>query len=622
MPINTGCICFTVSVAFYLENTMLKKITKSVLMSVVLSAPMQVAHASTITYTPYIVTLRDGVVTQDFVNREIHLGVDVIRQFTLATSGFLADLTANEYLKLKNDPRVEHIEPDSIVGLSAEQSLQNDSGWRPSWGLDRINQVDGVLDDFYSYEYVGNGVDVYVLDTGINSSHTEFTSRIKTGYSAIDDPNGTEDCNGHGSHVSGVVGGTIYGVAKSVNIIPVRVLGCAATGTTSSVLSGINWMIANHQAGVPAVANMSFATGKSTILNEAVISAIDDGITVVVAAGNTNSDSCNYSPASETLAITVAAITIENTKASYSNHGSCVDLFAPGSDIVSAFYGSPTILRSRSGTSMATPHVSGVVAQILEQHPDWTPQQVSTQIISQSTANALSLTVENTVNLLLFNNSPHVIAEEETTTTTTVAPTTTTIAPVTTTTTTVPVTTTTIPVTTTTVPVTTTTSTTSTTTTTLAPVSVTTSTTVYLLLETTTTSTTLAPATTTTTIAPTTTIRTTTTSSSTSVPPNQQEEEKEEQTPVTVKQPSITPSKTVQAPSETSTTSTTTTIPQMTTTTTIQANVQILSVPSSCKIVRQIKTFNGIKYVCTKNGKTTKWLAVKKTTQPYGNKKP
>ena len=456
---------------------------------------------------------------------------------------------------------------------------------------------------------------MYVLDTGINSSHTEFTSRIKTGYSAIDDPNGTEDCNGHGSHVSGVVGGTIYGVAKSVNIIPVRVLGCAATGTTSSVLSGINWMIANHQAGVPAVANMSFATGKSTILNEAVISAIDDGITVVVAAGNTNSDSCNYSPASETLAITVAAITIENTKASYSNHGSCVDLFAPGSDIVSAFYGSPTILRSRSGTSMATPHVSGVVAQILEQHPDWTPQQVSTQIISQSTANALSLTVENTVNLLLFNNSPHVIAEEETTTTTTVAPTTTTIAPVTTTTTTVPVTTT-------TVPVTTTTSTTSTTTTTLAPVSVTTSTTVYLLLETTTTSTTLAPATTTTTIAPTTTIRTTTTSSSTSVPPNQQEEEKEEQTPVTVKQPSITPSKTVQAPSETSTTSTTTTIPQMTTTTTIQANVQILSVPSSCKIVRQIKTFNGIKYVCTKNGKTTKWLAVKKTTQPYGNKKP
>ena len=609
---GAGCALFGFLVVFCIGNTMLNKIIKSILVSIALSTPIHVAHAGTVEYTPYIVTLRDGVVTQDFVNREIRLGVDVIRQFTLSTSGFLADLTAEEYSALRNDPRVEHIEPDSIVGLSAEQALQNDSGWRPSWGLDRINQIGGVLDDFYSYEYSGNGVDVYVLDTGINSSHTEFTGRIQTGYSAIDDPDNTEDCNGHGSHVSGIVGGTTYGVAKSVSIIPVRVLSCTAMGTVSTVLSGINWMIANHQAGVPAVANMSFVGSKSTILNEAIVSAVEDGITVVAGAGNTNSDSCNYSPASEPLAITVAATTIGDNKASYSNHGSCVDIFAPGSDIVSAYYGSPTILRSSSGTSMATPHVSGVVAQILQQHPDWTPQQVSAQIISQSTSDALGLTVANTVNLLLFNNSPRVIPEEEpTTTTTTTVPVTTTTIPVTTTTTTVPATTT--------------------TTTTLAPVPVTTSTTVYVLPETTTTSTTLAPATTTTTVAPTTTVGTTTTSTtSTTVPQNQQEEEQEEEPPATVKQPSATPIKVVQVPSETLTPSpekNATVYPPQTlpfvqppNKSTIQTDVRVVSIPKFCKILKKTKKFNGVKYVCAKNNKKVKkWLKVK--SKPVSAKK-
>ena len=348
---------------------MLNKVIKFVLLCSVLIAPIQVAHASTTSTVSYIVTLHDDVSAQDFIKMELHLGVDILRQFTFATSGFLAKLTPEEYVILKNDPRVDHIEQDAIIGLSVEQSLQNDSGWRPTWGLDRINQVDGVLDDFYSYGYSGIGVDVYIFDTGINSDHIEFTGRIKSGYSAIDDTNGIEDCNGHGSHVSGIVGGTTYGVAKSVSIIPVRVLGCTAAGSTASVLSGINWMIANHQAGIPAVANMSFAGSKSMILNEAVMSAIDDGITVVVGAGNSNLDACNYSPASEPLAITVAATTIINAKASYSNYGPCVDIFAPGSDIVSAYYGSPTTLRSRSGTSMATPHVTGVVAHLLGATP-------------------------------------------------------------------------------------------------------------------------------------------------------------------------------------------------------------------------------------------------------------
>jgi hypothetical protein len=594
---------------------MLNKIIKSILLSIALSAPIQVANASAPSITPYIVTLHDGISTQDFVNRELRLGVDVIRQFTLAASGFLAELTPDEYLSLKNDPRVEYIEEDIIIGLGAEQTLQNDSGWRPSWGIDRINQVDGVLDDVYSYEYTGNRVDAYILDTGINSSHIEFSGRIKSGYSSINDVNGTEDCNGHGSHVSGIVGGATYGVAKSVSIIPVRVLGCAATGTTSTLLTGINWMISNHQFGIPAVANISIGGSRSAIINDAVVSAINDGIIVVVAAGNNNADACNYSPASEPLAITVAASTASNTRASYSNYGSCVDIFAPGSDIVSAHYGSPTILRSRSGTSMASPHVSGVVAQILEQHPGWTQQQVSLQIISQSTLNALSSTGSNTANLLLFNNSPRVIAEApSTTTTTTIAPTTTTS------TTTIPETTTT---TTTVIPTTTTTTSTTTTTTTIAPVPATTttsttSTTVYVppvtttTVPETTTTTIILPTTSTTTPIPTTTIKTTTTSTSTTAPPVQQEEQ-EEETVVAVKQPPIQQSKSIEAPVETSTTSTTSTTTTVFPTTTIpQINVGVLSVPSFCKMAGQKKKFYGVNYTCVKTNKRLKWLSSKK----------
>jgi subtilisin family serine protease len=567
-----------------------------------LSVPIHVVHAGAPATSPYIVTLRDGISTGDFVNRQIRLGVDVIRQFTLSASGFLADLTPDEYLALKNDQRVERIEEDVVIGLSIEQSLENDSGWRPSWGLDRINQVGGVLDDIYSYEYTGSGVDVYILDTGVNSSHIEFTGRIKSGYSAIDDTNGTEDCNGHGSHVSGIVGGTTYGVAKSVSIIPVRILNCSATGTISSLLSGINWMIANHQAGMPAVANLSVSSGKSKIINDAVVSAIDDGITVVIAAGNNNADACNYSPASEPLAITVGASTSSNVKASYSNYGSCVDIFAPGSDIVSAFYGSSTILRSRSGTSQASPHVSGVIAQILEQHTAWTPEQISEQVISQSTPNALSSTDSNTVNLLLFNNSPRVIATETPTTTTVVLTTTTT-------TTTIPETTTTTSTTTTTLAPVTATTTTSTTSTTVYIPSVTTTT----ISQATTTTITVAPTTTTTTVSPiTTTIQTTTPSSSTTTPSNQQEEQKQE-TAVMVTQPPQQTSKPIQAPSQTSSTSSTsTTTIQAPTTTVSTAPIVRLSAPPFCKTVGKKEKFYGIKYTCIRANKTLKWVSIKK----------
>jgi subtilisin family serine protease len=562
---------------------MSKKIIMSVLISVALSAPIHAAQAGAFATIPYIVTLHDGVSTQDFVNKKIGFGVDVTRQFTLAASGFLADLTFDEYLALRDDYRVKYIEEDVVIGLGSEQSLQNDSGWRPSWGLDRINQVDGFLDDIYSYEYTGSGVDAYILDTGINSSHIEFTGRIKPGYSSVEDGNGIEDCNGHGSHVSGIVGGTTYGVAKSVSIIPVRILGCAATGTTSSLLSGINWMIENHQDGQPAVANLSVGISRSVIVNEALVSAIEDGITVVVAAGNRNSDACRYSPASEPLAITVAASDMANAKASYSNHGLCVDIFAPGSDIVSAHYGSSTIIRSRSGTSQAAPHVAGVAAQILEQNSSWTQEQISAQITAQSTVGALGLTVANTVNLLLFNNSPRVIAEQ--------APSTITVVP--TTATTVPETTTTTSST-----VAPTTTTTTTTTTTVAPTTTTTTTTVYVAPATTTTSTTVAP-TTTTTMPP------------TKIQPNNQEEDDGGETVVAVKQPSSIQNNAIKDPEETPAISTTTTTVAVATKTSTVTS-RVLSAPKFCKKVGQKRRFHEVNYICVKASKSLKWVSARR----------
>ena len=568
---------------------MSNKIIKSILISIALSVPLHAARAGAVATIPYIVTLRDGVSTQDFVNKKIGFGVDVTRQFTLASSGFLADLTFDEYLALRDDYRVKYIEEDVVIGLGSEQSLQNDSGWRPSWGLDRINQVDGFLDDIYSYEYTGSGVDAYILDTGINSSHIEFTGRIKPGYSSVEDGNGIEDCNGHGSHVSGIVGGTTYGVAKSVSIIPVRILGCAATGTTSSLLSGINWMIANHQDGQPAVANLSVGISRSVIVNEALVSAIEDGITVVVAAGNRNSDACRYSPASEPLAITVAASDMANAKASYSNHGLCVDIFAPGSDIVSAHYGSSTIIRSRSGTSQAAPHVAGVAAQILEQNPSWTQEQISAQLISQSTVGALGLTVPDTVNLLLFNNSPRVIAEQAPSTTT-VVPTTTTTVPETSSTTSSTIAPTT----------TTTTTTTSTTTTTVAPTTTTTttSTTVYVAPVTTTTSTTVAPT-------------TTTTMPANKIPPSNQEEDDDGETVVAVKQPSSIQNNAIKDPEETPAISTTTTTVAVATKTSTVTS-RVLSAPKFCKKVGQKRRFHEVNYICVKASKSLKWVSARR----------
>ncbi|AEB12761.1 S8 family peptidase [Marinithermus hydrothermalis] len=320
-------------------------------------------------------------------------GVTVHRVYTAALSGFAATLSAEALEALKKNPDVAYIEADRVVRLTATQTSA-------PWGLDRIDQRDLPLDNSYTYTYTGSGVHVYVIDTGIRTTHAEFTGRIGNGYTAINDGNGYADCNGHGTHVAGTIGGSTYGVAKGVTLHPVRVLDCSGSGTNSGVIAGVDWVTQNHQS--PAVANMSLGGGASQALDDAVRNSIAAGVTYVVAAGNENTDACTKSPARVSEAITVAATDSTDTRASFSNYGSCVDLFAPGVNITSAWHTSDTATNTISGTSMATPHVAGVAALYLEQNPTATPAQVKDAILSGATAGRVSGT-NGSPNLLLYS---------------------------------------------------------------------------------------------------------------------------------------------------------------------------------------------------------------------------
>lgn len=253
------------------------------------------------------------------------------------------------------------VEENKPISVFAEQ-IQSPV---PSWGLDRIDLQTNTPDRTYKYATSGSGVTIYVVDTGVNLSHSDLAGRVSTGFSAINDGRGADDCNGHGTHVAGTAAGSSYGVAKSAKVVPVRVLNCTGSGYISDIISGINWIISTHPGGA-AVINLSIGGGYSAVLNSAITDAANRGFTVVAAAGNSSADACNFSPVSAAGVIGVGASTSSDSFASYSNFGSCVDVVAPGSSITSAWIGSSSASNTISGTSMASPHAAGLAARILE----------------------------------------------------------------------------------------------------------------------------------------------------------------------------------------------------------------------------------------------------------------
>jgi subtilisin family serine protease len=267
-----------------------------------------------------------------------------------------------------------------------------------TWGLDRIDQRALPLDKAYTYNTTAANVNAYIIDSGVRMSHTQLAPRVVSGYTAINDGRGTDDCNGHGTHVAGTIGSTTYGVAKGVNLYAVRVMDCTGSGRISGVISGVDWVTSNHIA--PAVANMSLGGGASTALDDAVRNSIASGVTYVVAAGNSNADACAESPARIKQALTVGATTASDARASYSNIGSCVDVFAPGSSITSTWNSSDTATNTISGTSMASPHVAGIVALYLADHPAALPAEVFAAVTGAATPGVVTNAGSGSPNLL------------------------------------------------------------------------------------------------------------------------------------------------------------------------------------------------------------------------------
>ncbi|MEV4949721.1 S8 family peptidase [Streptomyces sp. NPDC053755] len=337
---------------------------------------LRLAPASLAVENSWIVVLKDGSTRAD------DLGVTSRHVYRSVLKGFSTTMSRARAASLAADPRVAYVEQNRTVRLADTQTAA-------TWGLDRIDQRDLPLSTTYTYATTAPNVTAYIIDTGIRTSHSEFGGRATVGTDTVGGGQNGQDCQGHGTHVAGTVGGAKYGVAKAAKLVAVRVLDCNGSGTTAGVIAGVDWVTAN--AVKPAVANMSLGGGAATSLDDAVRRSIASGVSYAVAAGNGNflglpAKACNYSPARVAEAITVGATDSADKRASFSNYGTCVDLFAPGVSITSAWKDSDTATNTISGTSMAAPHTAGVAALYLSGHPTATPAQVRDALVANATS--------------------------------------------------------------------------------------------------------------------------------------------------------------------------------------------------------------------------------------------